>query len=173
MTFTPFPKNFNQQVAENSILDYLGGRQNYLGNAFILNGTSTLAVGTEVLKFYISNPSTNSKGMFLYKTGITSGAESYVRYYLSPTITGNGTAATPVNMRPAYSTTSSLSCFTGPSASANGTLLGLTGSLGLSDESDALFVIDPGFSILVTVQAPGASGGSTVDVFVKSLWYEI
>lgn len=167
---TPFPINNSVQIAEKSILD-LFGRQVYLGNQFINTFTADLANTSETMALLYNNAitGTTAKGMFLCSRKVTSTAQVYVRYYLTPTVTSAGTPVTPINVRPAYGTSSCLTVTSSPTIAANGTLLSLQASLNASNSSELLFVIDPGYKLLVTVQALAG----TPTVYVENCWYEL
>lgn len=170
---TPFPKVNSQQAAENSILDYYY-RQVYLGNSFVLNSGNLAISDTTVHNtFLIVNRSTNTKSLFfyLYRAGGT--GPFYVQTFINPTVTGAGSAATPVNLRPAYSTVSSATCTTSPTTSATGTSLGVSVINGAQSESRKMWIQDPGTTSLITIQSVSASGGSPIAAFLELIWYEI
>jgi len=169
---TPFPKNNSVQIAENSILDFYN-KQLYLGNCFVLNsGVLSLADTNEHPEILIKNASTNQKGFFFFFRNCGSSDQFYARFYLNPTISGNGTPATPLNLRPAYSTVSTSSSFTAPSVSGNGTLITVMPCVN-SLQSSLMFILDPGSNILVTAQSVNGSGGSPTSAFIEAAWYEL
>ena len=164
---TPFPKNNSVQIAENSILDYFN-KQTYLGNSFSLSsGTITFGDTLENPKILITNAS--QKGFFFYYRNAGSSAQFYARFYLNPTVTGNGTPATPMNLRPAYQTASVASAFTGPTISVNGALITNMSCSDALVQSGLMFIIDPGSKLLVTAQSTGGSGTG----YVEMAWYEL
>lgn len=164
------------QIAEKSILD-LQGRQTYLGNGFVagLSGAS-LPTTAETPVMSISNPSGNSKSMFIFLKrfgvvkAVTDGADFI--YYTSPTITGAGTLITPHNLRSNLNAISSTMVIHQlPTVSANGTFLTENGAFGGSAPTDdsVLTIIDPGVTLLLTaslVTAPQT-------VMHQMYWYEI
>lgn len=165
---TPFPKVNSMQSAENSILDYFY-RQVYLGNGFILANLASLADTNEHNEILISNPSTNSKSLFFFINRLGASGAVTSRIYYNPTVSANGTPTIPINLRPAYSTLSSALSFTAPTISAVGTNIDTTVCGGAENESKKMIIIDPGFSILVTLQATTA----TITVNQELIWYEI
>lgn len=164
---TPFPKNNSVQIAENSILDFFN-KQTYLGNSFSLgSGTITFGDTLENPKVLITNSS--QKGFFFYFRNAGSSAQFYARFYANPTVTVNGTPATPVNLRPAYQTASVASCYTGPTISGNGSLITNMSCANALVQSSLMFIIDPGTKLLVTAQAPGGTGTA----YIEMAWYEL
>jgi len=169
---TPFPSHFNNQVAEKSILDAFN-KQVYLGNTFSLITSLSLGDTSEHLEFLLTNPATSQKALFLLRRKISSSAGVYVKMYLNPTISGNGTPVTPINLRPAYTATSAASCYIAPSASANGTLITADGTLNFTQVIDNLIVIDPGSSVLISAQSLTGSGGTPTTAIIENIWYEL
>lgn len=163
---TPFPLNKSTQVAEKSILD-LFGKQTYLGNTFSLTSALSLADTVNNPQALITNPSTSGKAMFVFSRSIFSSADITVRYYIAPTVTAASVVVTPVNLRPAYLTASVTTINTTLTIGANGTLISQLDSR--SSPSDILFVIDPGYRLLINAQA--ATGG--VVGSIETVWYEI
>ena len=160
----------NRQVPDQSIMDHFG-KQVYIGNSFIfpINGIS-LPNNTETPVALIKNPATTSsttinKALFFRKLEIAAGGIVYVRYYINPTITVNGGAFTPLNLRPANPQASIATCFTGPTIAANGTLYSPFGS-----SSDLLLILDAGKTLLITYQYPGAG---TITANSSTSWYEL
>lgn len=86
------------------------------------------------------------------------------------TSVGFGTSVTPVNLRPASPTTSIAALSTVPTVSANGTLLfALAAIPGSADAIAPMLVLDPGKTLLITIQTTATS-----TVSVPSLgWYEL
>ena len=161
------PTNFNfptsRQVPDHAILDQYN-KQAYLGNYFHYVNSSTVAGTSETALILFSNASTNGVSAFInYKKGtcLTASHSSLFNFYLSPTVSANGTAVTTViNTRPAMSKTSVMSLYTGPTASPFGTLTSyLMSQTQAPDESaSSLIVLDPGQSLLVTVTVSNALG---------------
>ncbi len=167
---TPFPLNNSTQIAEKSILD-LNGKQTYLGNSFSIITSISLTDTVETPKVLIINPATSGKAMFIYRRSIFSASDLTVSYYVTPTVTSSSTVVTPVKLRPAYATTSVVTANSTLSIAANGTLTSLINSN--NAPSSVLLVIDPGLTLLVTVQAAVASGGSPATGSVETCWYEV
>lgn len=167
---TPFPQRNQVQIAQESILD-LFGKQTYLGNSFVYTYSGSLADTSEHTAVLINNASSGAtaKSMFLMSQKVTSTTQVYVRYYITPTVSAAGTPATPLNLRPAYATSSVLTVTTAPTASPLGTLMSMQSANGPSTISNTLFVIDPGYKLLVTAQA--ATG--TPSIFIENVWYEL
>ncbi len=169
---TPFPTHFNNQIAEKSILDAFN-KQVILGNQFDLNLALSLADTSEHPELLIVNPSTSQKSLFMIRRRISGSAGIYVRTYLGPTISVNGTPVTPVNMRPAYATTTVASCYSAPTIGANGTLMTMDNCANFTVQLDNLIVIDPGKTILITAQSLSGSGGTATTGLIEAIWYEL
>ena len=171
---TPFPKSFNIQVAENSILDVIGGRQSYLGNAFILPWAPvSLSDTNENVIALIRNVSTNTKSLFVYnRTVFTNNITGVFAFYRNPTITANGSSAlTPQNLRSGYvaSNPSIATVYTAPTIGANGQIMeSLLGGT-TSNSSSVLYVIDPGDSMLVSCKL---LTGTSTGVYLDFVWFE-
>lgn len=174
MSTLPLNPNFPNpsQVPNNAIMD-INGRQTYLGNSFILpanpDGVS-LEDDTETALYYINCPASSKKSLFLFQRKLASTDQVIVRFYLNPTISGAGTPAVPINLRPASANTSVSSCASAPTASANGTFLSVLATVvSIESVSDVIFILDPGQSLLITAQGP--ADGSIV--YQENIWYEI
>ena len=149
---TPFPLNHSTQIPDNALLD-ISGKQTYLGNSFILGtGTISLSDTNEHLELALVNTSTSGKALFINGRRLSSSAGVYMKMYIGPTGV-SGTPAIPLNLRPAYSTSSVVTAYSSPSASANGTLVSTILSVGAVAESNLLYVLDPGETALFTVTA--------------------
>lgn len=168
------------QIPDKSILD-INGKQTYLGNSFIA-GVKSAAIGStaETPYFLMINPSSNApssafKSMFNYVRKLsvitTTSAIATFRFYLNPTITSDGIAVIPLNLRfNPNSAASVMQTFSLPAISSNGTFiadLAVTsgGGIGISN---LLFVLDPGQSILVTI----TESTGTVPVAFETAWNE-
>jgi hypothetical protein len=169
MALTP---NTQSQIPENSILD-LNNKQAYLGNQFVSGpDTFSLADSSEHPILYISNPSTNSKALFIYNIDLNAiGSTDIItfRLYSNPTGVSGGTAVTPRNCRPASANTSVATVKSGPTVSGNGTRL-QTIALGFNAQSivNPIIILDPGQSFLITGQAT-----TTATAICQSVHYEI
>jgi hypothetical protein len=175
----PYQPGTNKQVPEHSILDYFN-KQTYLGNTFIYSiGSLELMSTAETPLMLITNPVVssqafpNNKSIFqgLKKLTCLTAANSVAfRIYANPTVTNVGTPQTPLNLRPASPNTSIAALSTSPTVTSNGTLVAILGSANVApDVSDVLTILDPGQSILVTVQA----SASSTYVACEMSWYEI
>ncbi len=109
---------------------------------FTVTGTSTITItNTSVASFTAAVDGSAATG-----------------FTFAVTSAGNGTAVTPVNLRPASPTTSIAGLSTVPTVSANGTLLfALAAIPGSADAIAPLVILDPGKSLLVTIQATATS----------------
>lgn len=161
------------QVAEKSILDYYN-RQTYLGNQFIysINNTS-IGSTSETPILLLSNPSTDKVSLFhgLRKlTSLTAGQSAVFRFYTGATISSAGTPVTPINLKTGSTALSQAAVTVNPTASSFGTFIALLASESfVPNASDLLFIIDPGFSMLVTVQVSLAA----TMVASELSWYEL
>lgn len=167
MAFTPATA---RQIPDHAILDVFN-KQVYLGNQF--NYVLSTATGgtSEVAALSFANPVINTVALFLNlrrATGITAAATMIMRTYLSPTISSPGTPVTPTQLRPANANVSVADLRSAPTASSNGTLVEALGGLALTSFSaNTLFVIDPGKTLLVTLQT-----SATATVLTEIDWYE-
>lgn len=165
-----------EQIPDKAILD-LYGRQAYLANAF----SAAVALGslggtTEVPYLLFKNPAASGKSAFLYLRSHsildTAAADAIFTYYSGPTITGNGTGVTPVNLRlNSSSPSSAMSVYKASTVSANGTFLFDVACINSANPtvSNSLMIVDPGVNVLVTCKE--SSGSSLVSIQV--CWYEI
>lgn len=162
----------NRQIADNAILDHFS-KQTYLGNSYkyVLNFTSG-ATG-EVSELLLVNPKVstsafpaNYTSLFVdlrELTGLTTGNTCVIRSYINPTVSSAGTAQTPTNMRPASPNLSIATLTSAPSTSANGTLVDLLSVAPLTTiSSQELIILDPGQSLLLTVQTSGSGTSCAV-----------
>jgi hypothetical protein len=168
------PNNFptNIQVAANSILDN-NNRQTYLGNQFIYGTNSTAIAGTnETPLIVLSNPVSSTISLFhnvRKLTCLTASNSSIFRFYIAPTGVTGGTTQTPTNLRFASSNTSKSVVTLSPTVSTNGTFLAALASTAFNpDISSVLVILDPGQTMLLTVQNSSASS-----VAAELSWYEL
>lgn len=175
MTLTPAT---NKQVPDNAILDRFN-KQIYLGNkyGYILNLTA--GGTTEVSEIYLANPVSSSSSFPSGKvslfvdlrmlTPLSSAANNIMRVYLNPTVSVAGTTRTPVNMRPASPNVSVATLESAPTTTASGTLVeSLASSTVASQTSSNLIILDPGQSMLITLQTTLAAVAN-----LQIGWYEI
>jgi len=163
----------NRLVPEKSILDYFD-RQTYCGNGYVLNYADTAAgSASETNVLYISNPSTSTKSVAVtYREAhvATASQTGKFKFYLNPTISATGTAATPVNLMGNSSTTASVTiCATAPTASG-GTVL--DGSICLAFQPAIIpktVILEPGNTLMMSV-VTGATGNL---VGANIYWSEI
>ena len=157
----------NKQIPDHAIMDFYN-KQNYLGNAFIYCNPSVEITSTsEYPLLLLSNPAVSAtafpsgyQSLFVnLKKGtcLTANESAIFRYYLNPTGTA-GTAQTAINLRP-LSTASSIAALSlSPTISANGSPLESMACLAFETVSSSLMaILDPGQSLLVTVQAASTS----------------
>ena len=101
----------------------------------------------------------------------TSNSRSTMRCYLEPTVTDDGTVLPSVNNCTAASDPSASACYIDPTVSDNGDKVGRT-TLVKNNPSKGysrFYVIDPGSSLLITVQ----NEVTNKDTFVDAYWIEI
>ena len=97
-------------------------------------------------------------------------SQEVIRFYLGPTVTSNGTAAPIYNLRPASPNTSVALTYTSPTITTNGNYIGAICATDYSFESSSLMVIlDPGQSMLVTMQ----SATATKPIGILLSWWEL
>lgn len=171
----------NNQNAENSILDVIGAKQMYLGNQFIFSEEATTSGTAEAPLLLIRNPvvtasasPVGSKSIFIRNVELscyTNSQTAIYRFYINPTITGNGAAAAALNARSGSSTASVAIVTTTPTVSANGTLLLTLGvaAFGNGGFDDIMAILDPGANLLITVQA----SASAAKLGISLGWYEL
>lgn len=176
MSLTPAT---NRQVPDHSILDYYN-KQVYLGNSYSYGFNGAIASTAEIPLFLLSNPlvpgsSFPSGYVSLFLTFsqlaiITASQSAIVRAYLSPTVTSTGTASVPLNRRPGSPHTSIAGLYLSPTLSENGNLIDLlSASPGFAAYSNQMLIMDPGQSLLLTVQA---SANPTI-IGAGLSWYEL
>lgn len=167
----------SRQVPDHAILDAYN-KQNYLGNQYNFAITQATGGTSEVTSLYLSNPVVtttsfqNQSALFVNLrriSGVTASANATMKVYLGPTISVAGTTQTPRNLRPAWPSTSIATLQSTPTATSNGTLIeGLSALALTSVQSNNLIILDPGKSILVTLQT-----SVTASVIVELDWYEL
>jgi hypothetical protein len=179
------PTNSRQQ-AENSILDTFN-RQTYLGNSYVASSgvISISSANTETAVMWINNPASNisstavpvgQQNIALFQgirklsqaTNVSS-ATTLFKFYSNPTISANGTAITPGSLRPAMGNSSVMKAYYSQTASANGTFLAVFAINYQEVDSSLLFILDPGYSLLVTATTDTMS----TSVISELSWYEI
>ena len=173
----------NKQVPEHSILDMFG-KQSYLGNQFIVGTNSVSLSGTgEVALLYMActtaatqavGASQNAKGIFcnlrrLYCADSSALTGVVFRVYFGASTVSAGTALTPNNARPAYSTASVASVLLSPTVGTKGTFA-YSYAVGFQSPavSEELIILDAGTNMLITAQASAAS-----TAIADLTWFEI
>jgi hypothetical protein len=155
------------QIPEKSILDHFD-RQSYLGTVFTLPVSLTLSNTAETPIALFKSLGMNLKAMF-FNFKKVSGVNVTFRFYANPTITSNGTVATPINTRPASPITSTNGIYTAPSVSMNGKLMSQLYSTGQTVIDSELFIFDASQNLLVTAQAVTSS----TPIYTTFSWYEL
>jgi hypothetical protein len=174
MSLTPAT---NKQIPDHAILDHYN-KQTYLGNKYSYTLSISAAGTSEVAEIYLANPAVitsafpNQVALFVdlrRMSGLTASANNVMKMYLNPTISSPGTSRTPQNIRPASPNASIATLQSAPTASANGSLIEALSSPSFSTVlSNDLIILDPGQSILITIQT------ATSAVVVAELeWYEL
>jgi len=169
----------NKQLPDHAILDHFD-KQCYLGNTYSATVPFTATL-TETPVLLLANnqvfhPTASSSiatalfQNFLKLVENTAGDSAILKVYANPTITAVGAPVIPINMRLAYANSSIATITSGPTASANGTLIDAVSALALTEGfSNILKIIDPGNSILITATASAAA--TILNVICQ--WYEI
>jgi hypothetical protein len=163
----------NRQVPDHAILDHFN-KQIYLGNSFAYSASQTSA-GTSETNIYLLKNTNGVQGPALMvdlrrAACLTASHNAILRAYLNPTASAAGTPVTPINRRPGNSNAATGILGTVPTTSANGTLIEaiVVGPL-TSNQSDLLWVLDPGQSLMITIQTDATS----VSTVTQIGWYEI
>lgn len=167
----------NKQIPDNSILDHFN-KQSYLGNRYSFILALTASGTTEVAQLLLSNPAVsslafpNQVALFVdlrRMAGMTASANNIMRVYLNPTASDVGAAQVEQNLRPASPNTATGVITSGPTVSANGVLIEALSTLNVSTvQSDNLVILDPGQSMLITIQT-----ASSAVVNAQISWYEL
>ncbi len=159
------------QTPDNSILD-LNGRQTYLGNSFSLPQAGKALTNTaETAAVVITNPAASGKSLFLFYRTIYSDLNPVlVRLYSNPVLNVPGATTAPKNMRSGSTTATVSVCYLSASITSNGTLVTAFPASPYGAESNSLYIIDPGNSVLLTGQQAAAG---TSNVYIENVWYEI
>lgn len=151
----------NRQVPEHSIMDHFD-KQNYLGNTFAVPLSLSLSNTSETPLLLIQNPAvvgsgfpSGYKGLFIKNKQVTCAGQVTLRCYLNPTVSSTGTASSIFNLRSASPNASIALPFANGqfSVSANGSLVDVRSAVaGAQALSDLLLILDPGKSLLITIQ---------------------
>lgn len=167
----------NRQIPDNAILDHFN-KQVYLGNKFKYVLSSTAGGTSETAQLLLTNPAVttaafpNQVALFVdlrRLTGLTAASTNVMKVYLNPTVTGAGTPVVPLNLRPASSNVAVAALASGPTVSANGSLVeALAAGALASNSSNDLIILDPGKSLLITLQSPTSA---VIDAELS--WYEL
>ena len=159
------------QLPMESILD-INGKQNYLGNSFILpNPGTALTDETETPILVIANPTGSGKSLFVFnKKFTTNNANVLVKIYFNPVLNVPGALTTPINVRTGANTTSISKCYESMTITSNGTFVAVIPAIALLINTDLLYIVDPGKSLLITGTQLAMD---TTTVFAEIAWYEI
>lgn len=170
----------NKQVPDHSIYDAYD-KQTYLGNQYQFSfGNTEITTTSEYPLLLLQNPAvaTSSfpsayQSLFINVRSLiclTASQTAVLRYYLGPTFAAAGTAQTAINLRQASTNTSIATLTSGPTVSVNGKLIGIQSSNPLvPDRRNDMVIIDPGKTLLVTVQ----TSSNTTYIASELGWYEL
>lgn len=165
----------SKQVPEHSILDHFN-KQVYLGNQFSAVAGVATSGTAEAGAILLTCPvgGLNQKSLFVdlrRAASVTSANSVIVKAYVSPSAAAGATPLVPVQMRPANTVTTSIaSASTAPTVTSNGSLVDvLAGAAFTTLQSDRLIILDPGQSLLITVQ----TSASATTVELQLSWYEL
>jgi hypothetical protein len=113
-------------------------------------------VATEIPTELLINPAGSGKNLVVYLRQVSSlgsaDETTLFKFYFDPTVTNNGTAASIVNLSTTAAALAEVpvaQLFSSPVITAPGKLIDLINSVA-SDDMDAMLVIAPGHSLLVT-----------------------
>ena len=158
----------NKQVPDHAIVDQFN-KQAYLANGYVYALNTEITTTAEYPLILLKNPAVSATGFpsgyistFLNLKSLiclTASQSAIIRVYLSPTFSAAGTAATAVNQRVASVNTSTTVLTTAPTVSVNGTLIDMIASNNQNqrDFSQLMTIIDPGKTLLFTVQTTSSS----------------
>jgi hypothetical protein len=168
MALTPLTQT---QLPQESILDIFG-KQNYLGNSFILPDPGTaLTDENEDPVLVITNPVGSGKSLFVFNKKFTTDNNNVlVRLYFNPVLNVPGSTTIPVNVRTGSANKSIAKCYFGASITSNGTFVAVIPAISLLINSDLLYIIDQGNSLLITGQQEDSG---TTNLYSEIAWYEI
>ena len=170
----------NRQIPDHAIFDHYN-KQTYLGNRYsYVIATNTPGATTEVDLLLLKNTAVTTRGFpsgnvslfcdLRKATSLTASQSSIFKFYINPTITTAGTAKTPLNLRTGSPNTSIAALSTGPTIAAKGSLVDSINALTfVQAQSDLLVILDPGKTMLVTVQ----TSSDTTDIQFGLSWYEL
>lgn len=164
-----------RQIPQEALLDN-SGKQVYLGNQYTYSLANMAATGAlEVPLAYLANalqPGAQAPiSLFVNKRrvcGVSGSQAVLLRYYLNPTGVSGGAAQTPLNLKSGSKNTSIATLKSGPTVTGNGSICSAVFSFSTSDEDSSLIVVDPGSSLLVTVQV-----SSDTNFTMDLSWYEL
>lgn len=125
------------------------------GKVFSIQVSPTITGLAETAAVLLKNPSGSGKNLYLIRIQsdpFSKNDNPVLKMYHTPTVTANGTTATPVNTNLGSATTSIANAFTLPTVTANGTIVQ---ALAATNDSvvlnmDFSRVIQPGQAILIT-----------------------
>lgn len=168
MALTPLTQT---QLPQESILD-INGKQNYLGNSFTLPDPGTaLTDENEDPILMISNPAGSGKSLFVFNKKFTTDNNNVlVRLYFNPVLNVPGAKTTPVNIRTGSANTSISNCYLSASITSKGIFVAVIPAISLLINTDLLYIIDQGNSLLVTGQQEDSG---TTNLYSEIAWYEI
>lgn len=167
-----------KQLPDHSILDAVN-KQTYLGNEYVYCASNAITGSSETVLYLLKNPVVTASGfpsgyisLFYNLSKLITATDANsctLRVYLGPTSSASGTAKTPVNLRPKSTNTSIATLGLTPTVSANGTLIDMITSQSFAQtSSNVMTILDPGKSLLITVQCNTDS-----TVITQMRWYEI
>jgi hypothetical protein len=168
----------NRQLPDHAILDFYN-KQTYLGNAYLVSTGFVASSTSETPLLMLSNPTSNSTqngsggslGLFNIIRKLqndTAGSGVIFSLYLNPTGVSGGTPTTPGNLRPGTGKTSKMTTTLDPTVTTKGTFIAAFSPDFIEIDSSVLLVLDPGYSLLVTVSAAQTSNSC-----LELSWYEI
>ena len=142
------------------------------GDAYtVTTGLNQISGTTETAYLYLKNPSGSAKSIMIthFKFGTDSAScRSLLRIYGNPTVSANGTSLTIANTKIMSSTpSSSMEAYRSPTVTANGGVLNLDISPANSPSKglNRWYFVEPGNSLLVTVDNSQANADSFADIY--------
>jgi hypothetical protein len=172
MSYIPLPQDTISSSVKTIAYEH---SRTHDGKAFLLNGSYSLANGATAYVL-ADNPAANYAHLRSFVVTCTSAPMS-VELYEGCTVSANGTSKNGNNMNRNSVTTPNLQTYTGPTVTADGTLLEYTlipgakqsgGSADIGAEVEWILKPSTKYALKIT-----NSSGATVTYSLKMFWYEM
>lgn len=175
----------DRQLPQQAINDFYN-KQTYNGNSYVIaSGAIDIATsGVETPILLLSNPASNfapsgaqgirNVGCFqglrkLSQATNVASATTIFKFYCNPVAPSPGSTATALNLRPSYGNNSQMLSYISPTIVSNGTYLASFAINYQEIDSSLMFILDPGYALLVTAN----TDTNSTSVIAELSWYEL